>query len=84
MGKNKIFDEAKKILSENHNLLQLEVQSNISKAKSDDEFSALNAKKRELIFELGKYANEKKDVKPLVDELKEICLLYTSDAADEL
>ena len=72
MGKNKIFDEAKKILSENHNLLQLEVQSNISKAKSDDEFSALNAKKRELIFELGKYANEEKDVKPLVDELKEI------------
>ena len=50
MGKNKIFDEAKKILSENHNLLQLEVQSNISKAKSDDEFSTLNAKKRELIF----------------------------------
>lgn len=72
MSTNKFIEEAKKVLLDNHNLLQNEVQSNVLKAKSNEDFNKLNLRKRKLIFELGKYSCDKKDTNPLIEELKEI------------
>lgn len=66
------IEKAKNIISDTHEALQVEINANIRRAKSNSEFAKLNARKRELLLELGKSLGDTSKAEQISAELKDI------------
>lgn len=69
--------KAKNIITDAHEELQIEVNKNIRKAKSNEEFNSLNTRKRELLLTLGKSLGDNAKAKAISEELKDITAKQT-------
>ena len=69
--------KAKNIITDAHEELQIDVNNNIRKAKSNEEFNSLNTRKRELLLALGKSLGDNAKAKEISEELKDITAKQT-------